>query len=133
MSHGLVLIPFILVVFSCVSKICEGIIVDIYNGLDHNLDLTFQCKSKDGGDLGVHVLHFNQRYTFSFPRTATSLYTCSFRWDQSEIHWYDVFKPDDACSGCLWRITAQGPCLFNGDTGQYDLCKQWKINGKLHD
>ena len=133
-SHSLLLIPFLLLFFSCVSEICEATVsVNIKNGLGQNMSLTLHCKSKDN-DLGVQFLTYGQTFVFWFKRNiwGTTLFFCSFQWDQSGLYWYDIVDPSHVleydCNLCLWLITTGGPCFYNPITAQYDKCKSWNKN-----
>ena len=133
-SHTLLLIPFLLIFFSCVSEICEARVdVVIGNGLGENTTLTLHCKSRDD-DLGVHSLINNQTYSFHFEYNffLTTQFFCSFHWDQSGIHWYDIVHPQHReyyeCNPCLYLINAYGPCFLDSFTNEYDDCRSWNID-----
>ncbi|PKI64853.1 hypothetical protein CRG98_014768 [Punica granatum] len=91
-------------------------------------DLTVHCKSKND-DLGVQVLASQQYFRFHFyPNLGGStLFFCSFQWTNA-FHWFDVYSEGrdyERCFNCIWSVRPDGPCLYNRNTGQYDLCSPW--------
>ncbi|XP_050211376.1 S-protein homolog 5-like [Mercurialis annua] len=86
--------------------------VYIANDVGKDVDLTVHCKSKDD-DLGVHLLHDQETYQFSFHRNVwgTTLFYCKFTWSD-QLKWFDIFVEDKYfCQDCYWKIKADGPCL----------------------
>ncbi|KAL4382062.1 uncharacterized protein DS421_4g129140 [Arachis hypogaea] len=103
--------------------------VVITNSLAGNLDLTVHCKSKND-DLGEHLLHPKQSYSFSFQSIVvrgSTLFFCTFSW-QGACHRFDIFDQDRdfGCDGrtCNRDIKQDGPCLPEQKTP----CLPWKSN-----
>ncbi|XP_028762999.1 S-protein homolog 2-like [Neltuma alba] len=98
--------------------------VSVTNMLDHNLDLTIHCKSKDD-DLGEHLIHHLQRYEFAFGETffGTTQFFCGFQW-KGAFKWFDIYiEKRDACySGrCNWKIKQHQACMHDGDS-EIEIC-----------
>ncbi|XP_004517137.1 S-protein homolog 29-like [Cicer arietinum] len=94
--------------------------VTITNKLETGTDLIVHCKSADD-DLGVHVLHFDQLYGFSFGDTFFGItqFYCSFKWN-NELKWFDIYiSGRDECETCNWTIKQSGPCLSS------NTCYEW--------
>ena len=124
---SLLIVPFFLVLFSSVSETCEGVRIDLTNGVGENTTLALHCKSKDD-DLGVKYLQFKETWWFHFRPNiwGTTLFFCSFQWDQTGIHWFVVYQPlGPACSYCRYNITAGGPCLYDEENNKFDKCSSW--------
>ncbi|CAI8594943.1 unnamed protein product [Vicia faba] len=104
-----------------------GVHENIVNSLDGNLDLTVYCKSKDD-DLGVHLLHHGENYSWSFqPRRIIghTLFFCGFTWN-GELHWFDIYNNDElriGCENCNWNIFKSGPCKTEKDGRS--TCFRW--------
>lgn len=105
--------------------------VTIINGLEPPTDLAIHCKSKDD-DLGFHILPFGSNFSFSFHPNfwGTTLFFCGMRWNFSPPKWFDVFDASNdyqQCQFCIynWKIVADGPCLFNWDSNDFDRCFPW--------
>ncbi|RDX89113.1 S-protein-like 29, partial [Mucuna pruriens] len=66
--------------------------VSVTNALKQKEDLTIHCKSADD-DLGVHLLHFNQAFEWSFrPKLiGNTQFYCSFQWQKYPLVWYDIY------------------------------------------
>ena len=126
----LIIIPFFLVFFSCVSKTCEArrVRVEITNGLGENTNLTLHCKSRDN-DLGVQFLRYEDTWGFSFHPNifGTTQFYCSFQWSgSSDIHRFDIYGPKQkSCRYCQWRVYTDGICRFDPVTHIYDLCSDY--------
>ncbi|CAN0877682.1 S-protein homolog 2 [Linum grandiflorum] len=91
--------------------------VTITNNLeDTGAQLTLHCKSKDD-DLGVQV---------------TTQFYCSFEWPNGGgRHWFDIYiasRDSSRCSECQWRVDSRGACLYNGESGAFDICYGWNKN-----
>lgn len=128
--HLLLVLPFLLVFFSSLSEKGEGITVQIFNGLVPSMDLTLHCKSKND-DLGVHVLQPKQDYQFHFHRNFlnSTLFFCSFEWGQTGVvHWADIYKAEMKCGLCESKITVDGPCFLDDQTGICNACYPWNKN-----
>ncbi|XP_058725224.1 S-protein homolog 5-like [Vicia villosa] len=89
--------------------------VNVVNSLEDNLDLTLHCKSKND-DLGIHLLHHGEGFSFSFRPAyiiAQTLFFCSFAW-KDELHWFDIYIDGDKaradCDNCNWKVFKSGPC-----------------------
>ncbi|CAJ2633677.1 unnamed protein product [Trifolium pratense] len=102
--------------------------VNVVNTLEDNLDLTLHCKSKDD-DLGEHLLHQNDSFSWSFrPKwpIGTTLFFCSFAWT-GEFHYFDIFIDGDTgrtdCDDCNWNVHKSGPCRIP-DHGE-PICFPW--------
>lgn len=99
------------------------------NSLSGGLDLTVHCKSKND-DLGIHLLHPNEEYEFSFHPMffwRHTLFFCSFQWPGA-FHYFDIYvqkRDQDTCTICSWKILQDGPCRHNPFTKQYDNCYKW--------
>ncbi|XP_022735410.1 S-protein homolog 5-like [Durio zibethinus] len=103
--------------------------VIISNDLNTGSDLTIHCKSYDD-DLGVWVLPPNKDYEFTFRPIilGSTLYYCSMQWNGG-FHWFDIYdqkRDRPLCSRCLWKVRPNGPCMFNYETTNYDICYPWK-------
>ncbi|XP_074314705.1 S-protein homolog 5-like [Silene latifolia] len=104
------------------------------NKLDGNKNVKIHCKDKHK-DLGEYVIGFNGLYEFTFkpPFIDTSLYFCSFVWD-NKVHWFDIYDvdrdKDDCFRFCWWSIHEDGPCKVYGvalDSPQPkdETCYKW--------
>ena len=125
----LVLISFVMLQTICdagllPAKRTINIVNSVYVG--RSVDITVHCKSGDD-DLGQHILPYDGTYTFRFRPKESSLFYCSFAW-QNQFKRYDIYKDGrdrELCRVCKWVITKEGPCVWN--YGKQDLdCKQWK-------
>ncbi|XP_062104482.1 S-protein homolog 5-like [Humulus lupulus] len=92
-----------------------------------DFDLSVHCKSKDD-DLGVHILRFNETYSFRFKPNfwGTTLFFCGFRW-ADQFHWFDIYTPGSDCSlpsACFWSVVANGPCLVDSSP-PFIHCYPW--------
>ncbi|CAJ2646104.1 unnamed protein product [Trifolium pratense] len=86
-----------------------GVRVNVTNSLEDNLDLTIHCKAQ-GQDLGVHLLHHGDHFSWYFTPSYINLYYCLFQWNDVS-HYYDVFLARrDRSKLCNWYITKSGPC-----------------------
>jgi hypothetical protein len=84
--------------------------VNVTNTLLGNLDLTLHCKSADD-DLGKHILHHGQNWSFRNNFFGETQFYCGFRWNE-ELHWFDIYiaNRDDCRTSCNWNILQSGPC-----------------------
>ncbi|KAJ7979695.1 Plant self-incompatibility protein S1 family [Quillaja saponaria] len=104
--------------------------VHITQDLGPDVNLMVHCKSKDD-DLGVHYLGFRQEYEISFRLTfwGKTLFFCGFNGFDGKLEYFDIYKVkrDGECGNlhCRWLIKHDGPCRFNAETGQYDICFPW--------
>ncbi|CAN0877683.1 S-protein homolog 2 [Linum grandiflorum] len=108
--------------------------VTITNNLeDTGAQLTLHCKSKDD-DLGVQVLGHDQQFSFRFGLNffLTTQFYCSFEWPNGGgRHWFDIYiasRDSSRCSECQWRVDSRGACLYNGESGAFDICYGWNKN-----
>ncbi|CAN0877685.1 S-protein homolog 2 [Linum grandiflorum] len=107
--------------------------VVVVNKLEGKSRLTLHCKSKDD-DLGVKVLGYNQEYSFKFGLNffLTTQFYCSFEWPNGGgRHWFDIYiasRDSSRCSECQWRVDSRGACLYNGESGAFDICYGWNKN-----
>ncbi|XP_028773432.1 S-protein homolog 2-like [Neltuma alba] len=102
--------------------------VRMTNDLGGGLDLTVHCKQKDE-DLGVHLLHPNETYEFTFRPNfwGTTLYFCGFSWP-GVLHWFNIFtmKRDfKKCFTCIWQIRQDKPCRLGKKSHVFDDCYNW--------
>jgi hypothetical protein len=99
-----------------------GVRVNVKNSLEDNLDLTIHCKSQIQ-DLGAHLLHHGDNFSWDFGALLVNLYYCSFQWNGA-LHYYDMFLASrDTCNPCNWYITKSGPCKVL-PSGSSD-CHSW--------
>ena len=125
----LVLISFVMLQAICEAGILPAkrtinIVNSVYVGRS-GVDITVHCKSGDD-DLGQHVLPYDGTYTFQFRPNRSSLFYCSFAW-QNQFKRYDIYKDDrdhKLCRVCKWVITEEGPCFWNYGKQDND-CKKW--------
>ncbi|CAI8613991.1 unnamed protein product [Vicia faba] len=97
-----------------VNNVLGKVHVKITNSLTNKLNLTIHCKSKDD-DLGVHLLHPNESFSFQFKRKffGGTLFYCSFQWN-NELRWFDIYKQTRDVQGgddFNWSIKESGPCV----------------------
>jgi len=107
----------LLFVFTLVRA--REITVYVTNHLERKKDLKFHCKSNND-DLGLHILHINQTFNWSFGSNffSNTLFYCSFQWgDVPLLHFdtYDEKRDFDICSICQWLLVLM--CLIQ----MYDL------------
>ncbi|CAB4261934.1 unnamed protein product [Prunus armeniaca] len=91
-------------------------------------EMTIHCKSKDD-DLGIHVVPVGGSYEFSFRPNifGRTLFFCSFAW-ATESHYFDIYKAKrefPPWHDRTWSILPSGPCMWNYESSQYDICYQW--------
>ncbi|KAB1221735.1 hypothetical protein CJ030_MR2G019962 [Morella rubra] len=106
--------------------------VRISNDLSEGVDLKVHCKSKED-DLGEHIVSYGKAYEFNFKPHffGHSLFFCSFQWQEYQPRWFDIYvfqRDHPRCSLCFWKVVADGICLLDYDTNEYDLCYHWKKN-----
>lgn len=110
--------------------------VTIFNDLGEGLNLTVHCKSGHS-DLGVHKVAYPKGFfAFNFRPNffGTTLYFCGFRWPDSPLHMFDIYvfqRDREVCGKCFWKIREDGPCMFNYETKEYDLCSNWNNRRKF--
>ncbi|KAL5794036.1 hypothetical protein ACOSP7_002630 [Xanthoceras sorbifolium] len=102
--------------------------VIINNLIGAGIDLKLHCQSKDD-DLGEHVIPYQGNYTINFRPNfwGTTLYTCSFQW-QNEFRRFDIYqyaRDYPFCHTCPWFIRAQGLCMLDKKEKGYDICYKW--------
>ncbi|ESQ55832.1 hypothetical protein EUTSA_v10027197mg [Eutrema salsugineum] len=110
------------------------ITVKIINDLGSTQTLLYHCKSKDT-DLGSRSLQSGESWSFTFHRQffGRTLFFCSFGL-QSRWYWFDIYtdkrdgRGDYWCQKCLWKIRQTGPCRFNDETKEFDLCYPWNYS-----
>jgi len=92
--------------------------VRIFNFLGNGIRLTLHCKSKDD-DLQEQVLgNLMDSWEFEFHPNVwgTTLFFCSFKWENEPTVWFDVYvaSRDITVCGyiCWWEIKTIGPCLI---------------------
>ena len=101
----------------------------VYNNLENGLVLTTHCQSKND-DLGVISLPKGGTFEFSFKPNifATTLFFCRMDW-KGASHYFDIYiynRDYDLCPHtCWWSVKERGPCLYDNDSGKYDLCYPW--------
>ncbi|KAK7394769.1 hypothetical protein VNO78_15308 [Psophocarpus tetragonolobus] len=106
-------------------------VVNVTNSLGGGLNLAFHCASADN-DLGVQLLYPNDSFDWIFRVNifGTTLFHCSFQWDQV-IHKfviYDAHRDIKLCDlQCHWAILQRGPCLFLGGSAK---CYAWNYSIK---
>ena len=118
----------------------EHVNVYITNNLEGNEDLKVHCKSKDN-DLGDHLLHINQTYTWGFETNffgglfGGTLFFCSFQWGNGRLLYIDAYnqaKDFNICLECHWYIHKNRPCRIEvvpppAPRGTHTLkCYDWK-------
>ena len=115
---------------------CEGGLIPskvhmkITNDLENGLVLNLHCQSKDN-DLGVHALSKGEAFLFVFRPSfgGHTLFYCSMDW-QGASHHFDIYNYEvdgNRCKhDCPWSVKEAGPCLFNFESGKYDICYPWK-------
>ena len=87
--------------------------------LEHNLDLTIHCKSKND-DLGEHLLHHLDSFEFAFipiELIGETLFFCGFRW-KGAFKWFDIYKGNrDVCKDnlCNWNVMKDRLCTNVGN------------------
>ena len=101
----------------------------VSNDLENGLDLTIHCKSKDD-DLGVHALPKGGTFEFNFKPNfyATTQFYRIMDWNGAspQFHIYIYRRDLDRCKSiCWWSVKEGGPCLYNLDSGNYDICSPW--------
>ncbi|CAL5188951.1 unnamed protein product [Lathyrus oleraceus] len=106
--------------------------VEAINWLLDSKDLTLHCYERKGEDLGEHTIHPNEKYTFVFrPRFIgkSSKYYCSFKWDGSNLKWFDLYSQGrdyKDCRNCSWVVKSMEICRldykYGGSVGAYTLC-----------
>lgn len=103
--------------------------VTIFNFIGEEIDLTLHCKSGDD-DLGEQVIPYNKAWYFAFSTNiwGTTLFYCSFKWENEETKWFDIydFERDAEVCGlvCWWYIYPTRVCLeYKGLT-----CYPWPPN-----
>ena len=124
----------VLISFVMLQTICEAglfpakrtinIVNSLYVGRSE-VDITVHCKSGDD-DLGQHVLPYGGTYTFQFRPKGSSLFYCSFAW-QNQFKRYDIYKDDrdhELCRVCKWVIREEGPCFWNYGKQEFEF-KKW--------
>lgn len=90
--------------------------VTIFNRLGKGVDLTLHCKSGDD-DLGEQVVRYSESWYFSFYGNfwGTTLFYCSFKWEDNEVVWFDIYivgRDATTCGySCRWYIYPSNPCL----------------------
>ncbi|CAL8076211.1 unnamed protein product [Prunus armeniaca] len=75
-------------------------------------EMTIHCKSKDD-DLGIHVVPVGGSYDFAWA---------------TESHYFDIYKAKrefPPWHDRTWSILPSGPCMWNYESSQYDICYQW--------
>ncbi|OAY55436.1 hypothetical protein MANES_03G154200v8 [Manihot esculenta] len=102
--------------------------INITNELGTNNELRLHCKSKND-DLGEQLLPYKGFWYFKFRPNfwGTTDFYCSMSWEQVS-HSFDIYvdsRDDLKCFVCQWIIQATGPCLWNKDTQQFDICFPW--------
>ncbi|KAL3729355.1 hypothetical protein ACJRO7_026464 [Eucalyptus globulus] len=130
-SATLVIICYLFVT-NCVGSIWIKAYVKINNILPPGTILIVHCKSKED-DLGIH--HITGSWGFSFiPHFFDgTMFSCSFAWP-GEFHWFDIYvqsRDQEKCTQCIWEISPQGPCRWNGLTGEFNTCYFWSPSSKL--
>ncbi|KAB1227575.1 hypothetical protein CJ030_MR1G019965 [Morella rubra] len=107
--------------------------VRIANDLSEGVDLKLHCKSKQD-DLGEHIISYGKGYyEFTFrPRYfGETQFFCSFQWQEYQPRWSDIYifsRDHPRCSECYWKVVADGTCLLDYDSNEYDLCYHWNKN-----
>ncbi|KAF8019270.1 hypothetical protein BT93_G0060 [Corymbia citriodora subsp. variegata] len=103
--------------------------VVIQNGLPDKASIEAHCKSGND-DLGYHQITSDWEFSFRPNFWGTTLYFCSFQWPNSRhIYQFDIYvQKRDAkiCEVCVWRITPNGPCRPDKNTGDFTDCYSWK-------
>ncbi|KAL3729237.1 hypothetical protein ACJRO7_026354 [Eucalyptus globulus] len=115
---------------SCAGAILRKTEVEIGYDLPGETTLTVHCKSKDD-DLGFHDITITRKWRFSFRPSIfkDTLFFCSFAWP-GQFKWFDIYvqtRDEGECplSLCVWQISPSGPCRFNENTGDFDICFPW--------
>lgn len=103
--------------------------VRVTNALEGGSTLTINCRSEDD-DIGIQVLQPQDSFEFHFKPTFIGItrFYCSFQLPDASIYWFDVYnhwRDGRDCSECYWVIRDGGPCMFNWDNQQYDICYKW--------
>ncbi|KAH0996917.1 hypothetical protein GBA52_020781 [Prunus armeniaca] len=95
--------------------------VRVTNDLGGGLTLTVHCKSK----------FLVSKCSPLLISPSNTLFFCSFEWPGTSHYFDDVYidrRDGPNCSKCFYKIRPNGPCRFNFDTSQYDICFKWNPN-----
>lgn len=106
--------------------------LSVLNALPDNKILVLHCRKRHPSkDVGVHYLLSGETFGFSFyPNIlGTTIYSCSFDWEGSKTHSFDIFdfhRDQHKAKEISWRVLEEDKiCMLDHSNQSYTDCHGW--------